>query len=96
MSQPVSGKDSLLSTWATLAQDIATSGGHAIVPLHEDSQRVVARAFDISRRAFDAIDKTKNPCDIVRCICSTDDSAHATGYHPASSSTSMSRYNARR
>lgn len=93
-----------ITAWESLAEGIVANGGYAVVPLDPARQQVLARGFECGRRAFDAIAKTnssdpsKNPStkQMVQCIGPTDDSAHATGYHPAASSNSMSRYNAHR
>ena len=89
-----------LSTWESLAEDVAANGGYAIVPLDEAQQQVVARGFDCGRRALTSIaNASSSPSaeQLVRCIGPTEDSAHATGYHGAAgSANSMSRYNAHR
>ena len=99
--------DLSITAWESLAEAIVANGGYAVVPLDPARQQVFARGFECGRRAFDAIAKTNNNNTIdpssttqqmmmVQCIGPNDDSAHATGYHPAASSNSMSRYNAHR
>ena len=80
-----------LSSWEDLAQDLQDQGGFAQVALSEEQQQMLARGFSIGRAALN-IATSEN----TRCIRPTEDSAHATGYHAAASSNSMSRYNAHR
>jgi isopenicillin N synthase-like dioxygenase len=89
-----SGSTALTTGMDSIAEDLERQGGYALVSLTEEQQEVVATGFRTLRLALEKVQATSTvPC---KCISPIDDSAHATGYHPAASSNSMSRYNAHR
>jgi isopenicillin N synthase-like dioxygenase len=89
-----SGMTSLTTGMSTIAEDLERQGGYALVSLTERQQEVVSASFQSGNRALESVRASFSvPC---KCIAASEDSAHATGYHPAASSNSMSRYNAYR
>lgn len=80
-----------LSTLDSVAEDLLSQGGVALLPMTNENQQVFAKGFQCARHALESVSTLT-----VRCIGSTEDSAHATGYHPAAASNSMSRYNGHR
>lgn len=81
---------------------LRADGGVAVLelPLHVSSS--LGSQFAVGRRALDvaggaaARDEGHSGSTNIRTIGPNDDSAHATGYHPAGDIGSMSRYNAHR
>ena len=77
-----------------VVDDLLTNAGMAIVDLSESSALVHESSLQVARTAFDSVRDDDD--SQVRRIQPNDDSAHVTGFHPASITEGMSRYNANR
>jgi len=71
-----------------VVEDLETQGGMAIVDLSEGIATLHKKNFETARRGFLSADTGG-----ARRIQTDEDSAHVTGYHPASSTDGLSRYN---
>lgn len=73
--------------------DLRAQTGMTVVDLSSTTAALHQSCFATARRAFDIL---KSNASAARRIGPDEDSAHVTGYHPASVSEGMSRYNAHR
>jgi isopenicillin N synthase-like dioxygenase len=74
-----------------VVEDLQAQGGMAVVDLSDSTAALHKSCFETARHAFDVVSDGN-----VRRIQPDEDSAHVTGYHPASVTEGMSRYNAHR
>lgn len=88
-------KPTTITDFSTVVEDLTAQAGMAIVDLSEDIASLHESSFKTACIALDAV---KDDCSDhhVRRIQPDEDSAHVTGYHPASVTEGMSRYNAHR
>ena len=90
-----------LSYWDDVVTDLRRQYGMATIHLPIEIQELHERAFQVARMALDRVRSSSSiekndgsdASATVRMIQQGDDSAHATGYHCAGGSNSMSRYN---
>lgn len=76
---------------ANVVNDLQSQAGMAVIDLSDATAALHKHSLDTARQAFDVVGESK-----VRRIRPDEDSAHVTGYHPASVTEGMSRYNAHR
>ncbi|KAI2490227.1 hypothetical protein MHU86_24356 [Fragilaria crotonensis] len=78
-----------------VVKDLKAQAGMAVVDLTDDTASLLESTLKTARFALDAVE---DDCasQHVRRIQPDEDSAHVTGYHPASVTEGMSRYNAHR
>ena len=90
-----------LGYWDDVVTDLRRQYGMATIHLPIEIQELHERAFQVARMALDRVRSSSSiekndgsdASATVRMIQQGDDSAHATGYHCAGGSNSMSRYN---
>jgi hypothetical protein len=74
-----------------VVNDLQSQAGMAVIDVSDATAALHNHAFGAARQALNVVGESN-----VRRIQPDEDSAHVTGYHPASVTEGMSRYNAHR